>query len=189
MVVRAAGTGTINFKYIFFRGDPVFNNFGTSGNSTLVGQANAAGAMAVGAAAYFTRNSAGAVNKDAAGNVIFTNDSTYSMNTPVMEKFSSAGGTPVYVNNSPTPVIRQKPDFAAPDGVNTSVDFASLNVESDGLPISSALAAAPHAAGVAALILEAKQKYYGSTFSPVAGRSRFRKGNLRSSALSLSGGT
>jgi hypothetical protein len=86
MVVRAAGTGTIDFKYIFFRGDPVFNTFSSVGNSTLVGQANAAGAMAVGAAAYFTRNAQNQVNKDAAGHVIIVNDTTYSMNSPVMEK-------------------------------------------------------------------------------------------------------
>src|SRR6185295_1740400 len=145
-------------KYIFFRGDPVFNTFFT-GNSTIIGQANAAGAMAVGAASYFTRNAAGRVNKDAAGNVIFLNDSTYSLNPPVLEKFSSTGGTPIYVNGTGTPVIRQKPDFVAPDGVNTSVDFSSLNAESDGLPnFFGTSAAAPHAAAVAALILETKQK-------------------------------
>jgi hypothetical protein len=48
MIVRAAGSQNVRFKYVVFRGDVTFNEFHT-GNSTIVGQANAEGAMAVGA--------------------------------------------------------------------------------------------------------------------------------------------
>ena len=55
MIVRAAGTGNVPVKVVFFRGDNlVFNehNNGGNGYSTIVGQANATGAMTVGAVLY-----------------------------------------------------------------------------------------------------------------------------------------
>ena len=52
MIVRAAGnTPNVRVKFIVYRGNLKFNEFST-GTSTLVGQANAAGAMAVAAARY-----------------------------------------------------------------------------------------------------------------------------------------
>ena len=98
VIVRASGITNVNFKYIVFRGDLTINNFNT-GNSTLVGQANAAGAMAVGAVRYNTAPA-------------FTGNKTY-----IAEPFSSLGGTPV------NGVVRNKPDFMAPDGVSTTVNF------------------------------------------------------------------
>ena len=44
-------TNPARFKLIFFRGDVVFNEY-VFGTSTLVGQANATGAIAVAAARY-----------------------------------------------------------------------------------------------------------------------------------------
>jgi hypothetical protein len=66
--------------------------------STIVGHANAEGAIAVGA-------------------VLFSNTAPYG-NTPSIASFSSTGGTPVFTNGVST--VRQKPEITAPNGVNTS---------------------------------------------------------------------
>ncbi len=142
MIVRAAGTSSnVRIKYVVYRGDLTFNEYGT-GTSTIVGQANAAGAMAVAAARY-------------------TQTPAYGINPAKVESFSSIGGTPV------NGVVRNKPDFTAPDGVNTTVNFGSLDLERDGIPnFFGTSAAAPHAAGVAALILQAKKLFYNKNLGP-----------------------
>lgn len=142
MIVRAAGTTpNVRLKYIVYRGDLTFNEYAT-GTSTIVGQANASGAMAVAAARY-------------------TQTPAYGVNPAKVESFSSTGGTPVYG------VVRNKPDFTAPDGVNTTVNFGSLDLEGDGIPnFFGTSAAAPHAAGVAALILQAKKLFYNKMLEP-----------------------
>ena len=66
--------------------------------------------------------------------------------------FSSRGG--VKVNG----VDRNKPDIVAPNGVNTTVNFGVPFNDGDAYPnFFGTSAAAPHAAAVAALILEAKK--------------------------------
>ena len=157
MIIRAAGTTAVNFKYVVFRGDLTINEY-NSGQSTIVGQANSAGAMTVGAIRY---------NKTPA----FGGASPYNTET-----FSSLGGT--LVNG----VNRNKPDFAAPDGVNTTINFSSLNVEADQFPnFFGTSAAAPHAAGVAALLLQSKLKFSNQVLTPAQMRSL-----LQSTALDLS---
>ena len=52
MVVSATGSTTVKFKYIILRGGAQIMEYNTTGNSTIVGQANAAGALTVGAARY-----------------------------------------------------------------------------------------------------------------------------------------
>jgi hypothetical protein len=156
LIMKASGTSPVFLKYIVFRGDITFNEYANSTTSTLVGQANAAGAMAVGA-------------------VLFSNTPAYGVNPPTGASFSSLGGTPV------NGTVRMKPDFTAPNGVNTTVDLGGFDIDGDPFPnFFGTSAAAPHAAGVAALLLEAKSKYYNTSLSPDVLR-----GILQSTALEM----
>ncbi len=132
IVNNTVGSTPARFKYVVFRGDIKFNEYAT-GTSTLVGQANSAGAIAVGAARF---------------------DKAPPFAGPlVAESFTSTGGT--FVNN----VQRNKPDLMGPDGVNTTVN---LGIDYDNDSYSNFFgtsAAAPHAAAVAALIMEGKKKF------------------------------
>lgn len=141
LVVRAAGTDNVPFKLVIFRGALSFNEYNT-GTSTVVGHPNSEGAIAVGAARY---------------------DQTpaFGVDPPVVESFSSEGGTPV------GGIVRNKPEICAVNGVNTTVDLGAGDYEGDGLPnFFGTSAAAPHAAAVAGLIQSAKLKFEGSTVSP-----------------------
>jgi hypothetical protein len=135
------------------------NAFQTN-TATLQGHPGAAGAAAVGAAFYF--------NTPACGT------------TPAqLEGYSSEGGAPILfdVNGTrlATPLVRQKPDFVGPDGVNDT--FLGFTLASQGITGSNGLlttstaacqnhptypnffgtsAATPHAAAIAALMLQAK---------------------------------
>jgi PKD repeat protein len=108
-------------------------------SATLIGHANAAGAAAVGAAYWADTPELG----------VFP---------PLLEPFSSAGGTPILFgasgNRLVEPVLRDQPKVVAADGVNTTFFFN--DVDDDGIPdFFGTSAAAPHAAAVAALMLEA----------------------------------
>src|SRR5262249_54768281 len=110
------------------------------------GHANAAGAEAVGAAFY-------------------QQTPQFGQNPPLLEPFSSAGGTPILfaLNGTrlATPEVRQKPEIVAPDGIDTSFfpppelfGDTDTPLDSDGYPkFFGTSSAAPHAAGVAALML------------------------------------
>lgn len=142
LIVRESGSGPALLKYIVFRGNVVINEYATPNASTITGQANAEGAIAVGA-------------------VLFSNTPAYGVDPPTIASFSSRGGTPV------DGTVRAKPEISGPNGVNTSVDLGGVNIDGDEFPnFFGTSAAAPHAAAVAALIVEARQKYYGEVFTP-----------------------
>ncbi|MBP6513208.1 MAG: hypothetical protein KA347_11095, partial [Bacteroidia bacterium] len=155
-IIRAAGSINSNFKLIVFRGELSFNEH-ANGISTIVGQANAASAITVGAVNYF-------------------NTPDYGVNPPTVQDFSSRGGTPV------DGVVRNKPDLIAPNGGNTTVQLGGPNVDGDVFPnFFGTSAAAPHAAAVGALLKSAKQKFYGDVVSPTQ-----MKSLLTSTALDMS---
>jgi hypothetical protein len=132
------------------------NAFQTN-TATIQGHPGAAGAAAVGAAFFFDTPACGS--------------------TPAqLETYSSEGGAPILFDTSgtrlATPVVRQKPDFVGPDGVNNT--FLGFTLASDGLTggmlnttdsscqnnpsypnFFGTSAATPHAAGIAALMLQA----------------------------------
>ncbi len=84
--------------------------------------------------------------------------------SPSLEGFSSSGPALIFFdadgNRLPQADRRKRPNIAAPDGVNTTFfppgPLASTDYEGDGFPnFFGTSAAAPHAAGVAALMIEA----------------------------------
>lgn len=140
-VKRVAGPAPAWIKIVWYPlfQPPVQEEWVTQ-SGTIYGHANAAGAMAVGAVRY-------------------CHTPAYGVNPPLLESYSSAGGTPIYrrlADGSYQVEIRPKPDFCAPSGVNTSF-FGSGDTCGvvDPYPnFHGTSAAAPHAAGIAALMLE-----------------------------------
>jgi hypothetical protein len=132
----------------------VINSPFNTNSPTIQGHPSAATAAAVGAAFFFNTPQCG------------TSPAT-------LEPYSSAGGDPTLFDTSgnrlATPVIRQKPDFVAPDGVNNTMLGDTLADQQQSFTTSIAgctdnesfpnffgtSAAAPHAAAAAALMLQA----------------------------------
>jgi subtilisin family serine protease len=139
MITQFDGPTPRRIKYVRFGGGNVTINEFDTRSSTIYGHANADGAAAVGAAFY-------------------GNTPEFGVSPPWLEPFSSAGPTPILFdtagNRMAIPRIRLKPEIVAPDGTNTT--FFGRDVEPDGFPnFFGTSAAAPHAAAVAALMLEA----------------------------------
>jgi hypothetical protein len=125
---------------------------------TVQGHASAVGAATVGAVFFTNTPSCGA---------------TTPLNVNLLENFSSSGGDPILfdVNGKPQAAeLRQKPDFVSPDGGNDT--FLGFTLASQGITDSSTVlpqcgnnpsfpnffgtsAAAPHAASIAVLMLQA----------------------------------
>jgi Domain of unknown function (DUF4214)/Subtilase family len=140
MIVKHSGADPGLIKYIRV-GSVTVNEFDMQ-SSTVFGHPNAVGAEAVGAARY-------------------TNTPGFGVSPPVLESFSSSGGTPILFdlagNRLATPDPRAiKPEIVAPDGVDTTF-FGSPDFDGTGfLNFFGTSAAAPHAAAVAALLLQSK---------------------------------
>jgi hypothetical protein len=125
---RVAGTGTPFMKYIDFTNGvgTVTIEHATNSGAIDPDAASASGALTVAASRFSTP----------------ATPEAFSARGPVT-RFFDVNGNPLG-----TPAVRQKPNLAAPDGVDTSVPgFA---------PFFGTSAAAPAAAGIAALILSAK---------------------------------
>jgi subtilisin family serine protease len=141
MVTKFDGPNPQLIKYVRVSGNNfTIDEFDTR-SSTLFGHANAAGAEAVGAASY-------------------RNTPEFGVSPPLLEPFSSAGPTPILFDTAghrlTIPQIRLKPEIVAPDRTNTTFFIPGFDIEPDGFPnFSGTSAAAPHAAAVAALMLQA----------------------------------
>jgi len=130
-------------------GAPVTINSFYSPGPTLQGHPGAAGAAAIGAAYFLHTPRCG-------------------ITPAVLAPYSSQGGSPILFDATgmklTTPVVRQKPDFVGPDGVNNT--FLGVVLSSNGSGVAECQndlglpsffgtsAATPHAAGVAALMLQ-----------------------------------
>jgi len=125
-------------------------------SGTVYGHANAAGAEAVGAAAWYQTEEWGSPLRP-------------QCVPACLNSFSSAGGSPVLFGANgrrlSTPVVRLKPGVTGPDGGNTSFFFFDLGFEvpgtsePDGIPnFFGTSASAPHVAAVAALILDQRER-------------------------------
>jgi hypothetical protein len=140
-------------------------------SATLQGHPSATGAAALGAAAFFLTPNCGA-------------------SPAQLEIYSSLGGAPILFNTSGqaiTAETRQKPDFVGPDGVNNTFLGFLLGTGNDTSTVAQCAnnasypnffgtsAATPHAAGVAALMLQANPSVTPAQIYT----------NLRSSALAM----
>ncbi len=153
-------------KYVWFDLDAgifTVDEYDTA-SSTLYGHANAAGAEAVGAAAWYQTEEWGSPLRP-------------QCIPACLNSFSSAGGTPIFLGKNGrrlhTPEIRLKPGVTGPDGGNTTLFFFDLSfavpgtAEPDGYPnFFGTSASAPHVAAVAALILDQRSR-------DIAARKRF----------------
>lgn len=134
-----AGTAPSLQKILFLnQGSFSQNEFDTQ-SGTLVGHANAQQAIAVAAAAFFSTP-------------------TFGVNPPQLESFSSPGGTPLLFADDGTRLTlaldTQQPRITAADGGNTTF-FGQQIGDGDSFPnFFGTSAAAPHAAAVAALLLQ-----------------------------------
>ena len=121
-------------KFVYFHSMTI-NEFATN-SGTSYGHSMAAGGRGVGAARY-------------------SHTPEYGVSPPLRESFSAKGGTEILFDTSGNPVniLRQKPDIVAPDGGDNT--FFGSDYELNGWPnFFGTSAAAPHAAGVAALLKE-----------------------------------
>jgi len=153
-------------KYVWFDLDAgvFFPNEYDTQSGTVYGHANAAGAEAVGASAWYQTQEWGSPLRP-------------QCIPACLNSFSSAGGVPILFGKNgkrlPLPEVRLKPGVTGPDGGNTSFFYFDLDfeipgtTEPDGYPnFFGTSASAPHVAAVAALILDQRAR-------DIAARKRF----------------
>lgn len=115
-------------------------------SGTVAGHGNAAGAQSVGAAAWYETPE-------------------FGQTPPLLEPFSSAGGTPILfdLDGNPTMEVRQKPDVVCPDAGNTTFFGTDIPEDPDTFPnFVGTSAAAPHAAAIAALMADFVSQLLGN---------------------------
>lgn len=135
-VFNGSGLPPGKIKWIDFGGPKAHNQ--PTNSSTVFAHPNSESAIAVGAAFY-------------------ADTPEFGTSPPLIEAFSSHGGLEVIFDtdgNSIPPQDRQKPEIVAPDGTDTTF-FGNFDADGNGFPnFFGTSAAAPHAAAVAALIIE-----------------------------------
>ncbi len=156
-VELASGPAPRLIKYVWYdlgSAPLAVDEFGTA-SSTVVGHPNAAGAEAVGAAAWYQTKAWGSPLRP-------------SCVPACLDSFSSAGGTPILFDGDGRPAAaapRIKPGLIGPDGGNTTFYQATLGFdvagssEDDVFPnFFGTSAAAPHVAAVAALLIDRRSR-------------------------------
>lgn len=134
LIAKREGPAPGRMKYIALDNQAFQINEYSTNSPTVFGHKNAAGVAAVGAVPYF--------------------------NPTRLETFSSLGGTPILFdqvgNRLSQPEERLQPRFVAPDNINTTFFGRDIPQDADRFPnFPGTSAAAPHAAAVAALMLQA----------------------------------
>ncbi|HMH23460.1 MAG TPA: S8 family peptidase, partial [Puia sp.] len=148
-IVKYAGPDASRLKYVMYNDAQFFlttNPIPGILSPSLVGHPKAEGAIATGAAWYLQTPA-------------------YGVDTAVIDYYSSKGGVANYYDihgNRIPPQILKKPEIVAPDGGNTSFfdpfGDGDITQDTDTFPnFFGTSAAAPHAAGVAALMIEAQK--------------------------------
>jgi hypothetical protein len=145
VIVKYAGPSPQLMKYINYGSSTAVPLEYATNSSTVTGHSNATGAIAVAASAWY-------------------NTPVFNANItrPVVEAFSSQGGTPVFITKDGVNTgyddskIRRKPVVTGPDGGNTTFFGSDTSLDADTYPnFFGTSAAAPHVAAVAALMQEA----------------------------------